>query len=141
MKSTIRYAHFAAILCLGAAAPVYATSEVDARAALARHGYVAVDDLEFEDGLWEADVRRADGSRGEVAVDAGGRVHDARDGRPLLDAAAISAILAGAGYRDIRELERDGALWNVDAVAADGRRVELRLGGHDGSVLSEQQDD
>ena len=141
MNHTTRFAQLAAILCLGIAAPAFATSEIDARAALSQHGYVTVDDLEYDDGLWEAEVRRVDGSRGEVAVDARGRIYDARDGRPLLDAAAIGAALSSAGYRDVREPERDGALWSVDAVAADGRRVELRLSGYDGSVLSVQNDD
>ena len=45
MNHTTRFAQLAAILCLGIAAPAFATSEIDARAALSQHGYVTVDDL------------------------------------------------------------------------------------------------
>lgn len=143
MNRMNRITQYAAFLCLGlcAAAPALATSEADARAALSRQGYGAIHELEYEDGLWEAEVVRVDGSRGEVVVDGSGRIHDARDGRPRLDAVAIGAALSAAGYREVREIESDGAVWSADAVAADGRRVELRLSGYDGSVLSEQLDD
>lgn len=143
MNRMNRITQYAASLCLGlcAAAPALATSEADARAALSRQGYGAIHELEYEDGLWEAEVVRVDGSRGEVVVDGTGRIHDARDGRARLDAVAIGAALSAAGYREVHEIERDGAVWSADAMAADGRKVELRLSAYDGSVLSEQIDD
>jgi hypothetical protein len=105
-------------------------------------GYQDVRELEFEQGVWEAEVRRADGRYAEVAVDAAsGEVFDARDGRPLLDAARIREALSAQGYRDLRDLDRDGALWDVDATDRDGARVELRVSAFDARVLSAALDD
>lgn len=100
-------------------------------------GYQAVHELELEHGIWEADVRRADGRHAEVAVDATtGEIFDARDGRPLLDATRIREALTAQGYRDVRDLDREGALWDVDATDRDGARVELRVSAFDARVVS-----
>ncbi len=105
-------------------------------------GYAEVRELEREHGFWEADVRRADGRRGEVAVDAAtGDIFDARDGHPLLDAKRIRAALSAQGYRDIRDLDRDGALWEADASDRDGKRVDLHISAFDAHVVRVAFDD
>lgn len=108
----------------------------EVRAKLEAAGYAEVRDIEFDSGLWEAEVRRGDGRWGEVAVDpAGGEIFDAADGRALIDAPALTAMLEAAGYTDISDLERDGAVWEAEARDPAGQRVELRASGHDGRVL------
>ena len=110
-------------------------------ATLQAAGYADIRALEFEDGVWEAEVRRANGLWGEVAVDAAtGEVFDAMSPRPLVERPAVLAAIEGAGYRQVHELERDGALWEADAFDADGSRVELRLSGHDGRIVSVSPD-
>lgn len=53
--------------------------------------------------------------------------------------AKAAAALEAAGYR-IREMDRDGGGFEVEATARDGRRVELDVG-PGGQVLRERADD
>lgn len=107
------------------------------RAKLQAAGYAEVREIEFDSGLWEAEVRRADGRWGEVALDPiQGEVFDAEAGRAVLDARSIAEKLEAAGYSEISDLDRDGALWEAEARDGSGQRVELRMSGYDGRVLS-----
>lgn len=113
----------------------------EVRTRLQSAGYAEVRDIEFDSGLWEAEVKRADGRWGEIAFDAAsGEIFDAKDGRTLLDVHGITAALEAAGYTGISDLDRDGAIWEAEARAADGQRVELRLSGYDGRVLHSDVD-
>ncbi len=108
----------------------------DVQSRLQAAGYSEIRDVEFDSGLWEAEVRRADGRWGEVAFDpASGEVFDAKDGRALIDARGVTDALEAAGYTEISDLDRDGALWEAEARDSSGTRVELRLSGYDGRVL------
>lgn len=111
------------------------------RARLQAAGYSEIRDIEFDDGLWEAEVRRADGRWDDIAFDpASNEVFDARNGRAVLDARGITDALQAAGYTDISDLDRDGALWDVEALDATGQRVELRVSGYDGRVITSEVD-
>lgn len=124
-----------------APAPPPPAAETEAVATLRAAGFADVRDVEYEDGLWEAEVRRADGLWAEVAVDPStGEVFDARSPKPLLDLPAVLAAIEHAGYRQVHDVERDGALWEADALDADGRRAELRISGYDGRIVSARQD-
>jgi hypothetical protein len=113
----------------------------DVGAALTAAGYAEVREIEFDDGLWEAEVRRADGRWGEVHVDpASGEILDGQATTPMLDAAGVRAALEAAGYSAIGDLDRDGATWDADATDARGQRVELRISGADGHVLHSDVD-
>ena len=126
------------VLALGGSA----LSRDEASQRLQAAGYLEVQDLEHDDGLWEADVRRADGSYGEVAVDAGsGEIYDTKDGRSVLDADAIRRAIEAGGYVDVHELERDGVIWEAQGRDANGRPVELRLSGFDAHLISVTPDD
>ena len=128
--------------CNGALAADAVADRQAAEQRLQAAGYAEVHELELEHGLWEADVRRADGRHAEVAIDAAtGEVFDARDGRPLLDATRIREALTAQGYRDVRDLDREGALWDADATDRDGARVELRVSAFDARVVSVAIDD
>lgn len=130
------YAMLPVALAATAAVGQVPAGDSDIRTRLASAGYAEVREVEFEDGVWEAEVRRADGGWGEIAFDAAnGEVFDSRDGRALLDARGITQALEAAGYTEIGDLDRDGALWDAEARAPDGTRVELRLSGVDGRVL------
>lgn len=104
-------------------------------------GYTRISDVEYDDGVWEADVVRKDGSRGEVAVDpATGEIFDAVSDRPLLSANAVLGHLSKAGYVNVQELERKGALWEAEAWDKNGTPLELTISGHDGRVLHQKPD-
>lgn len=133
----------AVLLAAGAAVPALAigTAIADVNAQLAAAGYRDIHDIERDDGLWQADVTRADGSRGEVSIDLDRReIFDGRAGRPLIDAGKALAQVAALGYRDVTSLELDGAVWDVEARNGRGERFDLRLGGHDGRLLHSRRD-
>ena len=113
----------------------------DIVATLQSAGYAEVREVEFEDGLWEAEVRRANGLWGDVAVDpANGEVFDAQSPRALIELPAVLAAIEHAGYRQVHDIDRDGALWDADAYDRDGQRVELRISGYDGRIVTVQPD-
>lgn len=125
----------AALFAAAACAQVGGATDVTSR--LQAAGYAEVRDVEFDGGVWEAEVKRADGRWGEVAIDAAtGEIFDAKAGKPMLDARAVAEALEAAGYTEITDLDRDGALWEAEARDKTGARVELRLSGHDARVLS-----
>lgn len=136
-RSTLALAFAASAIGLAVAAhAVNPRSSADVAAELNRAGYAEVREIEYDDGLWEAEVRRADGRWGEVHVDpVSGEIFDPAGNRPLLDATALIAALQSQGYTAIEDLDREGATWGAEAVAPDGQRVELRVSGHDGRVL------
>lgn len=127
-------APFALVAATAFAQQVGGAADVEAK--LRAAGYAEIRDVEFDGGLWEADVRRADGRWGDIAVDpATGEVFDARDGRTVLDVRSVTDALAAAGYTEVSDLDRDGALWEAEARDAQGQRVELRISGIDGRIL------
>ena len=113
----------------------------DIAATLQAAGYAEVREVEYDDGLWEAEVRRANGLWGEVAVDpANGEVFDAQSPRALIELPAVLAAIEHAGYRQVHDIDREGALWDADAYDRDGQRVELRISGYDGRIVTVHPD-
>ena len=109
----------------------------DIRSKLQAAGYSEIKEIEFDSGLWEADVRRADGSWADIAIDPNsGEIFDSRDGRNVLDVRGITDVLERAGYSELSDLESDGALWEAEARDNKGQRVELRISGINGRVLN-----
>lgn len=122
-----------------AAAPAAGPNE--ATAALRAAGHAEVRELEFDDGLWEAEVRLANGRWADVAVDPGtGEVFDAMSPRRLIEIQEVIAAVERAGYTQVHDLDRDGALWDADAFGTDGQRYELRISGYDGRILNARVD-
>lgn len=116
--------------------------------ALNAAGWAVVEDVEFDSGLWEADVRRAAGQpEYEVLVHP---VTLAILGNPetagaagaatsVLTAQQITQAVTAAGYRNITEVEYDDdGYWEVDAVNASGQAVELDVNPTTGAILREQ---
>lgn len=111
------------------------------QAKLSAAGYTQVHELERDDGLWEADVTRADGSFEEVLVDpATGEIFDPRSDRKVLDAGQILALAGKAGFTQIESFERDGATWKLEARNARNQRVDVRMSGYDGRVLTSKRE-
>lgn len=126
-----------------ATAPVLAAElgAAEVQTKLRAAGYTQVHELERDDGMWEAEVTRADGSRDDVLIDpAKGEIFDAANGRTVLDAGKILDLAAKAGYTRITEVDRDGATWSLDAYNRNNQRVDVRMSGYDGRVLSSRRD-
>ena len=99
-------------------------------------------DLELDDGLWEVEVQHEDGRWYDIhVVPDSGEILDPRAGKPVLPGKEILARLEAGGYTKVRDLELEDAVWEADATAPDGKRVEVRLNGFDGTVLVTETDD
>jgi hypothetical protein len=133
---------FAAAGIFAAGAHAQAINDVgQAIGALQAAGYTTVRDVELDDGLWEAEVKGTDGRWHDVHVDpASGAVIDRMSGGTLLTAGEITERLKAAGYTSIHELDLDEAVWDVEAVDAKGQRVEVRVNGFTGAILSSSLD-
>ncbi|AKC86763.1 PepSY domain-containing protein [Pseudoxanthomonas suwonensis] len=135
-----------ALLATFAAAPAFADksaatlTEPQVRALLTGQGYTRIDDLEFDDGMWETDATSADGNRVDVRVDpASGRVY-AEDVVSNLSAEDVKARLAAAGYSKVHDVDYDDGIWKADAEREDGRKVEIRVDPQDGRILAVEND-
>ena len=110
------------------------------RAALEAQGYTKVNDVEFDDGVWKADARSADGQRVELRIDpATGKVYP-EDAVARLGEADVRAKLSAAGYANVHDVEFDDGMWTAEAEDADGRDVELSLDPDTGRVVGKDRD-
>lgn len=109
-------------------------------AALAKAGGGTVLHAETDNGGYEVDVQRPDGTRVEVGVDRTFQVAtvegpDDDANQPALSAAdrdqAANAALAKVGKGTVSEVERDddgGAAYEVEVRLPDGSQVEVHVG-------------
>ncbi|MGH8078546.1 MAG: PepSY domain-containing protein, partial [Lysobacter sp.] len=90
-----------AVCASGTALAQDALTEQQVRAELTTQGYTNINDVEFEDGVWKADARSADGNRLEVHVDpTTGKVYPTTSVANLSEA-DVRAQLAAAGYTNV----------------------------------------
>lgn len=105
------------------------------RAALEADGYTDIRDVEFDDGMWKADAKSAEGRDVDLRIDAKtGRIYP-ENATPTLGEADIRAKLSAAGYTNVRDVEFDDGLWKAEADDRDGRKVDLRLDGGTGAIV------
>lgn len=117
-----------------------ALTEHEVRTRLAEHGYTHVNDLDFDDGVWRADARSADGNRVQVVLDpAQGRVYP-NEQVAQLSRRDIRASLSAAGYTDIHDVDYRDGVWRAEAEDPGGREVKLRLDPVDGRVVGMEKD-
>jgi len=50
--------------------------------------------------------------------------------------AEVMQAVERAGYTDIRDVEFDDGLWEVEATGSDGRRVDLHIDPRNGEVIA-----
>ncbi len=110
------------------------------RAQLEAQGYTHIDDIEFENGMWSADARSADGNRVGVSL-------DPRTGQVFpdeqvsnLSKADVDAKLAAAGYTNVHDVEYEDGLWKAEADDPAGRDVEVRLDPRTGQIVGKEKD-
>ena len=122
-----------------AATPPASLTEPQVRELLTKAGYTRIDDLEFEDGMWETDATSADGNRIDLRVDAGGKVY-AEDVVSNPTAEDVKAKVAAAGYSKVHDVDYDDGVWKADAERDDGKNVEVRVDAKDGRILAVEND-
>jgi hypothetical protein len=144
MKSRLSCVPFVAALmaagCL--AAPAFAAdglTEPKVRALLTEHGYTRIDDLDFEDGMWETDATSADGNRVDLRVDASGKVY-AEDVVSNFTAEDIKAKVTAAGYSKVHDVDYDDGVWKAEAERDDGNDIEVRVDAKTGNILAVEND-
>ena len=124
----------------GAALAQDALTEQDVRASLTAQGYTKVNDVEFEDGVWKADARSADGNRMEVRIDpATGKVYPNTQVAQMSEA-DVRAQLAAAGYGDVHDVDYEDGIWNAEADDPEGKDVELKIDPTNGKVIGTEKD-
>src|SRR5690606_4875462 len=101
----------AVALAVGAGAAVAkdrgSRTERDVQDRLAAEGYTNTRDIEFDDGMWEAEARRSDGRDLDLRIDPRtGAIHP-EDAGTNLSAEDIEASLTAAGYSRIHDVDFD----------------------------------
>lgn len=113
-------------------------SESDVRSVITAAGYTDIDDLDREDGLWEADARR-DGRRVELRIDPRTGTVYPEDARTSLTEADVRAGLEAAGYERIRDVHFDDGMWEADAEQG-GVDYDLFMDPETGEVVARKRD-
>ena len=122
------------------AATADAMTAPEVRAVLEAQGYTRINDVEFDDGMWKADARSADGQRVELRIDpATGKVYP-EDAVARLGEADVRAKLAAAGYSNVHDVEFDDGVWTAEAEDESGNDVELTLDPDTGRVVGRDRD-
>lgn len=114
-------------------------TEADVRALMANEGYSEIHDVEFEEGMWTADAKSADGNNVEVKVDNAGKIiPDVAVATISKDQIIIKA--QEAGYQNVHDVEFEGGVWKVEAETAEGIDVELKMDPNDGRIMGSEAD-
>jgi uncharacterized membrane protein YkoI len=115
-------------------------TQAQVRAKLESQGYTKVNDLKFEDGVWKADARSADGNRVDVRIDAtSGEVFPDEQVANLSEA-DVRAKLAAAGYTNVHDVDYEDGIWNAEADDPAGKDVELKIDPNTGKVIGKEKD-
>ena len=127
-------------LASGLALAQDAMTSSQVRAKLEAQGYTSVNDVKFEDGVWKADARSANGNRVDVRLDATtGEVYPDEQVANLSEA-DVRARLAAAGYTNVHDVDYEDGIWNAEAEDPTGKDVELKIDPKSGKVIGKEKD-
>ena len=115
-------------------------TQTQVRAKLESQGYTKVNDLKFEDGVWKADARSADGNRVDVRIDAATGEVFPDEQVANLGEADVRAKLAAAGYTNVHDVDYEDGIWNAEADDPEGKDVELTIDPKTGKVIGKEKD-
>lgn len=115
-------------------------TEAQVRAKLSEQGFTSVNDVKFEDGVWKADARSADGNRVDIRMDAktGEAFPDEQVAK--LSEKDVRAKLAAAGYLNVHDVDFEDGIWNAEADDPQGKDVELKIDPKTGEVMGKEKD-
>ena len=113
---------------------------VQVRAQLESKGYTKVNDVKFEDGVWKADARSADGNRVDVRLDAKTGEIFPDEQVANLDEDAVRAKLSASGYTNVHDVDYEDGIWNAEADDPAGKDVELKIDPATGEVIGKEKD-
>ena len=122
----------------GAALAQAGLTQAQVRAKLESQGYTKVNDLKFEDGVWKADARSADGNRVDVRIDAATGEVFPDEQVANLGEADVRAKLAAAGYTNVHDVDYEDGIWNAEADDPEGKDVELKIDPKTGKVIGKE---
>jgi len=117
-----------------------AMTEPQVRALLTEKGYTRMDDLDFEDGMWETDATSADGNRVDVRVNPANGDIKAEALVSNFSENDIKAKLAADGYSKVHDIDFDDGMWKAEAERADGNDVEIHLDATSGAIVHVEND-
>ncbi|BDU18238.1 PepSY domain-containing protein [Lysobacter auxotrophicus] len=122
------------------AAPKAPLTEAQVRARLTEQGYTKVNDVKFEDGVWKADARSAEGERVDLRLDAKtGQVYPDQQVANLSEA-DVRARLSAEGYTNVHDVDYEDGIWNAEADDPAGKDVELKIDPTTGKVIGKEKD-
>jgi hypothetical protein len=120
----------------GAVLAQQSMTEVQVRDTLTRQGYTHVNDVKFDDGLWRADARSADGNRVSLRIDPkSGQVYPDEEVSKLSED-DVRASLATQGYTNVHDVDFDDGVWHAKADDKNDHRVKLTIDPSSGRVVS-----
>ena len=120
----------------GAVLAQQSMTEVQVRDTLTRQGYTHVNDVKFDDGMWRADARSADGNRVSVRIDPkSGQVYPDEEVSQLSED-DVRASLATQGYTHVHDVDFDDGVWHAKADDRNDHRVKLTIDPSSGRVVS-----
>jgi hypothetical protein len=140
MRSTIRNTLLAVALATAGAAAAQAPGTADVIAIVRTQGYTDVDSLVMgAEGLWHAQAREDDGTWREIRIDPNnGRVLTGLESQ--LDEDEVRERILARGFTEVREVNWNDGVWEVEAVTPAGQRVDLMLEPDDAEVMAEVSD-
>lgn len=130
----------ALLATVGAAVAQDGLTKPEVRAKLEAQGYTRVNDIEFDDGMWEADARSADGNRVQVRLDATSGEVFANELVANLGKSDIKAKLATAGYTNVHDVDYDNGMWKAEADDPAGKDVQVTLDPSSGRIVGKEKD-
>lgn len=129
------------LACMAATAVAQdALTQSQVRAKLAVGGYTSINDLQFEDGVWKADARSANGNRVDVRIDPQSGAIYPDEQVATLSEADVQAKLAAAGYTNVHDVDYEDGIWNAEADDPEGKDVELKIDPVSGKVVGKEND-
>jgi uncharacterized membrane protein YkoI len=116
-------------------------TEPQVRQILADNGYTRIDDLDFEDGMWETDATSANGKRVDVLINPATGDIKASALVSNLTENDVKAKLTAAGYSEVHDVDFDDGMWKAEAErASDGDDREIHLDAATGKIVYEEDD-